>query len=203
MRFRPFVSEAAMMEGLRRKAKKNEAAIPEGIPSGGTTGQVLKKVSNTNYDVSWQDDVQGSGGSADLKPFCVTGSASDIAAAVTQQALSTVQVSNSNYAVALNNITLTAAGTYLISYEVQVDEDGTAGGTRGRVTSYMTAGGTAIEQSYSSVYVREASGGTGLGATFLVTLTAGAVLALWTDQDGNATPDMSAERIQVSILKVS
>ena len=32
------------------------------IPSGGTTGQVIKKDSATDYDVSWQDDTGGGGG---------------------------------------------------------------------------------------------------------------------------------------------
>ena len=31
------------------------------IPSGGTTGQVLKKKSETNYDVEWGSDESGSG----------------------------------------------------------------------------------------------------------------------------------------------
>lgn len=32
------------------------------IPAGGTTGQVLKKISNTDYDYSWQADATGGGG---------------------------------------------------------------------------------------------------------------------------------------------
>ena len=32
------------------------------LPTGGTTGQVLKKDTNSNYDVSWQDDATGGGG---------------------------------------------------------------------------------------------------------------------------------------------
>lgn len=44
------------------------------IPAGGTTGQALKKVSGTDYDVSWQDDATGGGGGGslsqiDLMPF--------------------------------------------------------------------------------------------------------------------------------------
>lgn len=34
------------------------------VPSGGTTNQVLKKNSNTNYDYSWQADSTGAGGEA-------------------------------------------------------------------------------------------------------------------------------------------
>ena len=33
-----------------------------GVPSGGTTGQVLKKSSNTNYDTEWADESGGGGG---------------------------------------------------------------------------------------------------------------------------------------------
>ena len=34
------------------------------LPSGGTTGQVLKKVSNTSYDVAWANESGGGGGGA-------------------------------------------------------------------------------------------------------------------------------------------
>lgn len=33
--------------------------VPNDLPTGGTTGQVLKKDSNADYDVSWQDDEDG------------------------------------------------------------------------------------------------------------------------------------------------
>lgn len=33
-----------------------------GVPSGGTTGQVLKKASNANYDTEWADESGGGGG---------------------------------------------------------------------------------------------------------------------------------------------
>ena len=36
------------------------------VPDGGSTGQVLKKDSASDYDVSWQDDEQGSGGGGGL-----------------------------------------------------------------------------------------------------------------------------------------
>jgi hypothetical protein len=42
-----------------------------GVPDGGTTGQVLAKVSNTDYDTAWVDP---SGGGADLGSLSVTGS---------------------------------------------------------------------------------------------------------------------------------
>ena len=44
--------------------------VPENrrVPSGGSTGQVLKKDTGTNYDVSWQDDEQGTGGGSGSDP---------------------------------------------------------------------------------------------------------------------------------------
>lgn len=38
----------------------------QGVPTGGTTGQVLKKASNTNYDTVWADESGGGGGSTDV-----------------------------------------------------------------------------------------------------------------------------------------
>ena len=138
----------------------------------------------------------------DLNPYCVTGTGTDIPAAVTQQDLSTEQVAHSNYALATDNITVTAAGTYLISYSILVLEDGTTGGTQGRCIAYVTDDATPIPQSYSGVFVAELSGGTGLSASFIVTVGAGSVLALYTDQDGTGVPDMSLEKSSLSILKV-
>jgi len=37
-----------------------------GVPTGGTTGQVLKKQSATNYHTAWEDEAGGSGGSTEL-----------------------------------------------------------------------------------------------------------------------------------------
>ena len=34
----------------------------QGVPTGGTTGQVLKKNSNTNYDTVWANESGGGGG---------------------------------------------------------------------------------------------------------------------------------------------
>lgn len=38
------------------------APTPHSIPSGGTTGQVLKKTSNIDYAVAWEDETGGGGG---------------------------------------------------------------------------------------------------------------------------------------------
>ena len=43
------------------------------VPPGGNTGQVLKKSSNTNYDVDWADDTQSSGGTGGLTQAQVDG----------------------------------------------------------------------------------------------------------------------------------
>lgn len=48
-----------------------------GVPAGGTTGQVLKKVSNTDYDYAWDTDQTGGGGGAlnDLTDVVITAAA--------------------------------------------------------------------------------------------------------------------------------
>lgn len=173
-----------------------------GTPAAGDL-VLLQDASDSNNLKVAQFSTFGGGGSTDLKPYCVTGTGSDIPAAATVQDLSTEQVTDANYSLSTDQITVTDAGTYLISYSIQIDEDGTAGGTRGRVSAYMEADNVIIPQSYSAVYTREASGGTGLSASFIVELSASDVLELYTDQDGTAIPDMSAERTQVLILKVA
>ena len=50
--------------GLTGPAGADGAAGPagQGVPTGGTTGQVLAKASNTNYDTHWVDQTGGPGG---------------------------------------------------------------------------------------------------------------------------------------------
>lgn len=43
-------------------ALPDSTVIPEGIPAGGTTGQVLRKTSNADYAVEWHDEEGGGGG---------------------------------------------------------------------------------------------------------------------------------------------
>ena len=171
-----------------------------------TTGtNAIVTVNSTGATISGDLTVNGSvsATSIDLYPYCVTGSGTQVQAAATIQDLSVVQVSHSNYSLANDTITVSSSGTYKISYGVRVDEDSTSGGTRGRVTAYMTGSSLGIiTQSYVGVYTRESSGGTGLSNSFNVTLPANETLSLYIDQDGNNTPDLSSENIQVSILKV-
>lgn len=49
-----------------------------GVPAGGTTGQVLKKVSGTNYDTEWADE---SGGGSTIEPYTSTPAALGTASA--------------------------------------------------------------------------------------------------------------------------
>lgn len=140
--------------------------------------------------------------SVDLKPYCATGSGTDITSTIATMDLSTEQVADSNYTLSSDEITITDAGTYQIAYSIQVDEDSTSGGTRGRITGSIEVNTTAVPQSYNSVYVREASGGTGLSNCFIVSISASDVVRLRCIQDGNSTPDVSLERSQISIMKL-
>lgn len=46
------------------KGDKGDRGLPgQGVPTGGTTGQVLKKKSGTDYDTEWANESGGSGGS--------------------------------------------------------------------------------------------------------------------------------------------
>lgn len=44
---------------------QRESLRGEGVPAGGTTGQVLAKTSNTDYDTEWVDQSGGGGGTTD------------------------------------------------------------------------------------------------------------------------------------------
>lgn len=141
------------------------------------------------------------GGSADLKPYCARGSGSDITQTESNVGLTIEEMSNANYSLAADAITVQNAGDYQISYSIKIDEDSTAGSTRRRCDAHVEIGLTVIPQSEMATYLREASGGGGISNTFNVTLGALSVLTLRTVLDA-AGPDVSVESGQISILKV-
>ena len=50
------------LEKLRKAQRDLEAKSGPGIPSGGTTGQALTKLSDSDYDTGWRTPTGGSGG---------------------------------------------------------------------------------------------------------------------------------------------
>lgn len=53
------------LEKLRKALRDLEAKSGHGLPSGGTTGQALTKLSDSDYDTGWRTPAGGSGGGAD------------------------------------------------------------------------------------------------------------------------------------------
>lgn len=52
----------AELEKLRKALRDMEAKSGHGLPSGGTTGQALTKLSDSDYDIGWRTPIGGSGG---------------------------------------------------------------------------------------------------------------------------------------------
>ncbi len=52
----------AALEKLRKELRDLEAKSGHGLPSGGTTGQALTKLSDSDYDTGWRTPTGGSGG---------------------------------------------------------------------------------------------------------------------------------------------
>lgn len=50
------------LEKLRKALRNLEAKSGHGLPSGGTTGQTLTKLSDSDYDTGWRTPAGGSGG---------------------------------------------------------------------------------------------------------------------------------------------
>lgn len=50
-----------------------QGAAGVGVPAGGTTGQVLEKKSDTDYDTEWKDKTGGSGSGIDLVSYTYFG----------------------------------------------------------------------------------------------------------------------------------
>ena len=52
----------AELDKLRKALRDLEAKSGHGLPSGGTTGQALTKLSDSDYDTGWRTPTGGSGG---------------------------------------------------------------------------------------------------------------------------------------------
>lgn len=152
------------------------------------------------------------GGGADFKPYQVydaTGDQSQGGAATVN--LDTVKISNANYSLANDEITIGEAGTYLVSYTLCLDLTNTSGGTRGSTKGWMESddGGAyvAVTGSYDYDYQREAASdpGIGLSATFLlVHANANKKIRLRFQRIyGSTNMDTIANETSVSILKVA
>ncbi len=99
-------------------------------------------------------------------------------------------------------IDLTDAGYYNVSINVPINDDGTAGATRGRVFAFLQKDGgtgtwTTVNQIRGQVYEREASGGTGLHAGGIVSVLANEDVRVRID--ASSSVDVSTETGEASI----
>ena len=109
---------------------------------------------------------------------------------------------DSNYTNSSGEITVSAGGYYQVSINIPINDDGTAGATRGRVFAFLqrdqaTATWTTVNNIRGQVYEREASGGTGLHAGGIVSLSDGEAVRVRVDV--SSTVDVSTETGEASI----
>ena len=147
------------------------------------------------------DGADGAGVDAVPACFRVSGSSNILNTSDSQMVFDTTDVSNANYSLTTGTVTVTAAGTYFISYSIPMNEDGTGGATRSRGYSWVTDDGTPIPQSYSQGYVREASGGGGTSSGFVAVLGAGSEIELYARTQNNTDVSSETGQAQLSIFR--
>ncbi len=144
-------------------------------PTDGNTGDIL-----VNQDGAGTLDWAPGPVSALPGAFSATISTNITTTAATVDINNEIHDPDNNYAIAAGEITVTEAGYYDISFNCAIDDDSTTGATRSRITGFIEVdnggGFTALPQSYTAVYAREASDGQGLGASCIAELNAGAVV---------------------------
>lgn len=111
------------------------------------------------------------------------------------------------HSIASSEITIGGGnGVWLVAYSVPINDDGNTGNVRDAVFSWVerdTGGGfTTITQSRAQAYLREDSGGEGIGAAFICELDSGDDIRLRIQQTG--TTDVSTEtgQAQISLSRV-
>ena len=186
------------------------ADVPDtNVTEGSVTQHTTAVVTKTAIEAALTGEISshthaGGGGASDNAPACfrVSGSSNILNTADSQMVFDTTDVSNANYSLATGTVTVTAAGTYFISYSIPMNEDGTAGATRSRGYSWVTDDSTAIPQSYNQGYLREASGGGGTSAGFVAVLGAGSEIELYARTQNNTDVSSETGQAQLSIFKL-
>jgi len=153
-------------------------------------------------------------GDLDLKPYKVYDATGDQEIDETTRTvnINTEEISNANYSLATDEITVVATGIYLVSYTVAIEQLNTSGGTRSMSNYWMESddGGTyaEIKGSFFGIYGREACidehGGN--NATFLfVQANSNKKLRIRGVQPNSSGTniDTMINRTSISILKIA
>ena len=186
--------------------------------TGGLDGAGLADCDNPGDKLLWDDTLkqftcgtdETASASADLKPYMVIDTTGNQTITNTEMTvnLDSESISNANYTLANDEITISEAGTYQVSYSVLYDITNNSGGNRGRVTSFIEdndSGSFAVTPgSYASVYHRESAGGSGMSATFILVLSnANSEIRLRTHRTyGSTNLDTIANQTSLSIIKL-
>lgn len=151
-------------------------------------------------------------GSVDLKPYKVIDTIGNqaLTGTVVTINLNSEEISNANYSLSNDEITIIAAGIYLVTYVVNYEITNTSGSTRGGGHAWVETDDSgsyaAIVGSHSYDYHREAGSapGSGCEACFLVKHnTANKKIRLRAERSyGSTNIDTIANTIGLSILKV-
>lgn len=164
------------------------------------TGDIYICISNNGgASGDWQ---RLSASPVDLVPYNAYSTAvHNISTTAAKLTIDTEGVSDGNYSLSSNDITITAAGTYSISYSIAIDDDGSTGAQRGSVDAWIEADSVEIPQSRGRAYIREDSGGSGVSVSFIAALSASDVLSFYAQ--ASSSTDISADLSQVSIFKLA
>ncbi len=170
-------------------------------PTDGNTGDIL-----VNQDGAGTLDWAPGPVSALPGAFSATISTNITTTAATVDINNEIHDPDNNYAIAAGEITVTEAGYYDISFNCAIDDDSTTGATRSRITGFIEVdnggGFTALPQSYTAVYAREASDGQGLGASCIAELNAGAVVRFRIVSSLTTDTSTRANEVGLSIHRV-
>jgi len=172
---------------------------------------LLKKLPN---DATQVLGGTGAWGNADLQPYQVADGTGDQTIDGTEATLNldTELISNGNYSLSGDHITITDAGTYHISYTMMWDTTNNAGDSGHLVETHcekITAGPTYtnIPASYDRNYAVESGTGNAAGACgagFLAEFSAGDGVRVRMDRVlGTTNIDTTQNKSQLSIMKVS
>jgi hypothetical protein len=129
----------------------------------------------------YANSAAGDGGFLEVFGSYSHSGSTDITTSAATVAYDTTDDSDSNLTLNVDgSVSVAVGGVYTVSYALPVNDDGTAGATRGAITALLEydanddgAGYVAVPQSYDQDYARETSGGQGVGNAFPVRLAAG------------------------------
>ena len=165
----------------------SDGADGQGVPTGGTTGQILKKSSGTDFDTEWADE-SGGGSSPDYATFYqATGGITGISNTAVTLNLASTQVNSDGavFSLSANTVTVNKSTDFLVIMDNYINSGGSS---RSEYSLWLERDSSEIAGTRHAVYARGYDSGQSASMSTVLSITSGDVFRMRIQRtDGGGT----------------